>query len=86
MIDLDCGIAMARIEEWLDGELGLPISDAGWTFPTDGGSCQVRLEPLANRRLGQVQLERTRLVGEGDADALEAFYKLFTLRFLSAGG
>ncbi len=94
-LDLDCGIAYARIAAWLDDELALPRESGSWVFheanqPTrpehTGQTCRVSLEPLESRAFRNVSIERARLVAEGDAGALESFEKLFTLRFISAGG
>ncbi|MBP3867330.1 MAG: hypothetical protein J6D25_05920 [Eggerthellaceae bacterium] len=85
-INLDCGIAYARIASWLEDELALPRADGGWVYSCDQDSCSISLEPLESRTLGKIDLERTRLVAEGDPHALESFDKLFTLRFISAGG
>ena len=85
-IDLDCGIATHRIVSWLDDELRLPHDERGWVFTERQCTCIVQVEPLANRQIGPLSLERTRLVTQGDAEALAAFEKLFTLRFVSTGG
>ncbi len=85
-LDLDCGIAYARIAAWLDGELALPREDGCWLFRDDLQTCRITLETLESRTFRRVSIERTRLVAEGDAGALESFDRLFTLRFISAGG
>ena len=85
-IDLDCGIATQRIVTWLEDELALPAYGEGWGFSVEGSTCIVTVQPLEARRLGTVRLERTRLIASGDEEALEEFSKLFTLRFISAGG
>ena len=90
MLDFDCGIAYTRIASWLDDELRLPRHDGTWLYkpkpPNDQGSCIIRLEPLESRALGAIALERTRLTARGNAEALASFERLFTLRFISAGG
>ena len=85
-LDLDCGIATARITQWLDDELCLPRIHGAWVFSDQGRICRIEAIPLASRMLGQVAIERTHLVAHGDSEALSSFYKLFTLRFISAGG
>lgn len=85
-IDLNCSISYARIASWLDDELALPQKHGQWIYSTDGQVCQIALERLENCALGNISLERTRLVAEGEPGALAAFDKLFTLRFVSAGG
>lgn len=85
-LDVDCGISHARIASWLDDELALPRSGEGWIFSEENGSCLVKVTPLESRVFGTIALERTRLIASGDAEALAAFEKLFTLRFISAGG
>ena len=85
-LDLDCGIAYTRIASWLDGELDLTQEDGHWVFDDNGKMCLISLEPLEKRAFPHVSIERTHLVAEGDAGALAAFEKLFTLRFISAGG
>ena len=93
-MDLDCGIPRARIVAWLDNELALPavpsvpVEQGRWIFrAADGGeTCRIALEPLGERTLGGLSLERTRLRADGDEGAVAAFARLFTLRFASAGG
>ena len=85
-LDLDCGIATSRITSWLDDELGLPCSDCCWTFSEHHRTCLVQVEPLESRTFGTISLERTRLIAHGDSEAVESFNRLFTLRFISAGG
>ena len=85
-LDLDCGIACTRIASWLDDDLTLSYAEGSWTYTAQGQSCRIALEPLENRTLGHVSLERTHLTAQGDPDALAEFEKLFTLRFISAGG
>ena len=85
-LDLDCGISHARIASWLDGELGLPRTKSGWTFSLGNRTCLVEVSPLESRVLGTIALERAHLTASGDDEALAAFEKLFTLRFISAGG
>lgn len=85
-IDLDCGIAYARIASWLDDELALPRERECWVYALGDQACTITLEPLEDRLLGAVRLERSHLVALGNHDALASFEKLFTLRFISAGG
>ena len=86
VLDLDCGIAYARIAAWLETELRVPYVEGAWLFTSDGCACRVQIEPLESRPLGSVKLERTRLRASGDPEALARFGRLFTLRFVSAGG
>lgn len=83
---LDCGIACRRIVSWLDDELHLACDGGIWTFAFDGGMCRITASPLPSRTLGMVSLERTLVTFEGDPPATDEFYRLFTLRFISAGG
>ena len=85
-IDLDCGIAYSRIEAWLRDELALPFDDNAWTFEHAGESCRIQIASLEPRSLGSVSLERCNLTANGDATAIDVFDRLFTLRFMSAGG
>ena len=86
-MDLDCGIAYRRIAAWLDDELALPRNDEGaWEFTCEEGFCTVTLTECEPRMAGPISLERTRLQADGDDAALERFNRLFTLRFVSAGG
>ena len=85
-IDLDCGISYARIASWLDDELVLPRERECWIYALGMQTCAIALEPLEDRPLGAVHLERSHLTVHGDPDALVSFEKLFTLRFISAGG
>ena len=86
VLDLDCGISYERISSWLDDELNLAREGQGWVFRTGSGTAIVRADSLESRSIGPVSLERTHLVARGDSDALDAFERLFTLRFISAGG
>ena len=86
VIDLDCGIAAYRLRTWLDEELALPRCAAGWNYTEGASSCRVRLEPMERSSWGPVSIERTRLLAHGAPEALASFHRLFTLRFLSAGG
>ena len=83
---LDCGIQLARIKAWLDDELVLACADDVWTFVHDDSSCRITLTPLESRELGRVSIERTELTVEGSGKAQDEFMRLFTLRFISAGG
>ena len=85
-IDLDCGIAYSRIEAWLRDELALPFDDGTWIFEHANESCRIQIAPLEPRSLGSVSLERCNLTANGSAAAIDAFDRLFTLRFMSAGG
>ena len=57
-----------------------------YEFPTGETCCMVTLTPLENRSVGKVTLERTHLRVEGTKEAVDSFMRLFTLRFISAGG
>ncbi len=81
-MELDCGIAKARIDAWLDDELCLE----GRVFNCEGKTCTVATAALESRPLGAIKLERTSLHVEGEPQAVEEFMRLFTLRFMSAGG
>lgn len=85
-IDLDCGIAHSRIETWLRDELALPTTGGGWLFEHESAMCHISIAPLEPRSLGTMALERCNLLASGDAAAVDAFGRLFTLRFMSAGG
>ena len=83
---LDCGIQKARIDAWLADELALAYADGRWLFHCNGATCSVATVELENRVLGAFSLERTELRAEGGPVAIEEFMRLFTLRFMSAGG
>ena len=83
---LDCGIKRSRLATWLDEELRLPRDEDGWVFQFGGGTCRIELNPLQDRTLGCVSIERTELAAEGDGVAVSELSRLFTLRFASAGG
>ena len=86
-MQLDCGIREERIVAWLSGELALPRrDDATWVFTCADGCCRVSTSPLPARALGALSLDRTLLAIEGDPPAIEELMRLFTLRFISAGG
>lgn len=85
--ELDCGIAMRRIAGWLKDELCLSSAESGrYLFTNNNATCSVHIAPLENRSFGTLELERTHMRIEGDLLAVEAFMRLFTLRFISAGG
>lgn len=85
-MELDCGIRRGRIVGWLRDELALACEGGAWTFVHGGSTCRVSTEELGNRELGKVSLDRTALRVEGDQQAVDEFMRLFTLRFISAGG
>ena len=88
-ISLDCGIAYARIESWLETELPTTVAtgeDGSWIFEASGETCRIRIEPLQPRTYGPIALERTLLTVDGAKPAVDEFQRLFTLRFCSAGG
>ncbi|MBO4365451.1 MAG: hypothetical protein J5804_04065 [Eggerthellaceae bacterium] len=86
-VKLDCGIAHARLEAWLVDELALSKDDASmWVFENGNASCIVALSHLEDRKLGSFSFERTQVLVDGESAAVAAFMKLFTLRFVSAGG
>lgn len=85
-IDFDCGIKLERITSWLSDELALPASDGGWVFSQGPHTCLIQASPLEARTLATVSIERTHLTAHGDPEALTVLEKLFTLRFISAGG
>ena len=85
--DLDCGIAPARIFAWLQDELALSQDPGGaYIFECAGQRCSATATPLGKSVSGGIALERTRLVMEGSAQAVDELMRLFTLRFMSAGG
>ena len=59
----------------------VPVS-SGFAF----SGCRIAITPLESRRMAGLGLPQTRVVFEGEAAAVSAVYKLFLLRFLSAGG
>ncbi|MBQ9042433.1 MAG: hypothetical protein IJ111_06420 [Eggerthellaceae bacterium] len=85
-MELDCGIQRKRIVGWLRDELALSCEGQAWVFEADGKACHITADELESRRLGTVNLDRTLVTIEGDEAAAEAFMRLFTLRFMSAGG
>ena len=85
-MELDCGIAKRRIDAWLDDELVLDCDGECRVFRFAGEACVVSTHALEGRPLGSIELERTNLCVEGDTQAVEEFMRLFTLRFVSAGG
>lgn len=85
-MELDCGIAKARIDGWLDDELALPCEGGRRIFFFEGESCVVSTRTLAGRSYGPYVLDRTGLEVDGQVGAVEEFMRRFTLRFMSAGG
>lgn len=63
-----------------------PEGARSYEFPAGESCCMVTLTPLENRSVGKVTLERTHLRVEGTQEAVDSFMRLFTLRFISAGG
>lgn len=59
----------------------LPV-ESGFAFP----GCRVAVTALESRRMAGLALPQTRVAFEGEAAAVSAVYRLFLLRFLSAGG
>ena len=57
-------------------------SETGFTFR----ECRVTVTALEPRRVAGMALPRTRVVFEGEEQAVSAVYRQFLLRFLSAGG
>ena len=86
-LDLDCGIAPARILPWLEDELALSRDAGGaYVYESDGQTCTIEVTPMGRDFSRPFALERTRLVITGTEEAVDAFMRLFTLRFISAGG
>ena len=56
--------------------------ESGFVFP----GCRVVVTALDSRRMAGLALPQTRVVFEGEDAAVSAVYRLFLLRFLSAGG
>ena len=56
--------------------------ESGFAFP----GCRVGVTALEPRRMAGLALPQTRVVFEGEDAAVSAVYRLFLLRFLSAGG
>ena len=50
------------------------------------GDCRVTVTALEPRRMAGLALPQTRVVFEGEDTSVSAVYRLFLLRFLSAGG
>lgn len=50
------------------------------------GDCHVTVTALEPRRMAGLALTQTQVVFEGEDAAVNAVYRLFLLRFLSAGG
>lgn len=85
-VELDCGIAKARIDSWLDDELALACEGDRRVFSFKGERCVVSTRELERRSYGPIKLDRTGLAVEGQDGAVEEFMRLFTLRFMSVGG
>ena len=85
-VELDCGIQNARIAAWLNDEISLTHLDDRWLFEDGGQTCTIALSRLENRTIGRLDLERTLVTVEGSQQSIDVFYRMFTLRFISAGG
>ena len=89
LFDLDCAIEHKRIAAWLDDELALPRTVDGWAFQQGDAACSIEVRDSGTHAIaGNAGLEvnRSRLIAAGESLAVEAFYHLFVLRFISAGG
>ena len=60
----------------------LPKKETAFVFE----DCRVTVTVLEPRRMAGLALPQTRVAFEGEAAAVSAVYRLFLLRFLSAGG
>ena len=88
-LDLDCGIALNRIATWLDADLACPRNGDAWHFQNEEAACTIELTDLGSHALSThdaMQVQRTRLLATGNAQAIESFCHQFVLRFISAGG
>ena len=88
-LDFDCGIDSARITGWLDDGLALPRTGGAWDFHCGGAVCSITVDDLGAHCIdahGRLKVKRSRLQANGDEAAVEAFYRQFVLRFISAGG
>ena len=67
---------------WISALSDMLISTAAYAHLQD--------DPLLKKhdevKFGSIALERTLVTINGDSEAIEEFYRLFTLRFISAGG
>lgn len=71
-----------RITAFFHAQPGAVPVEAGFTLP----GCRISITALESRRMAGLGLPQTRVVFEGEAAAVSAVYRLFLLRFLSAGG
>lgn len=77
------GISAARALEFFETQRDVMNTGEG-EFVYD--SCRIRITELPEQQLGSLRFNRTELVMEGEAEALELIHRRFMLRFLSAGG
>lgn len=74
------------LSRWLDDELNLAyLGEGTWIFE-NAGECSIALSKLPPRSFKHLELERTRMQVIGPENVVAEFYRLFELRFLSAGG
>lgn len=71
-----------RISAFFQEQPGSVPVESGYTFP----GCHIAVTALESRRMAGLALPRTKVVFEGEDAAVSAVYRLFLLRFLSAGG
>ena len=71
-----------RITAFFQEQPGAVPMESGFVFP----GCRVSVSALNSRRMAGLALPQTQVVYEGEDAAVSAVYRLFLLRFLSAGG
>ena len=82
MIDENWAVAPERVQAFFAEFPGAVATVDG--FRIDG--CQIRLTAVDGTLMGKWAMKRTRIQMEGPEEAVQAIYRNFFLRFLSAGG
>ena len=75
-------IAPERVRAFFAEQPDAVVSKNGFRF----SGCRVILTPASGTLLGKWTMPHTIIRFEGDEEAVEAVYRRFFLRFLSAGG
>lgn len=82
-IQEDWTLSMTRIVEYLQGfEQAMRISETHFEI----GGCEVRLQPLEDRRIANYAFPRTLVTFSGEKREVECLHRKFMLRFLTLGG
>jgi len=80
--DENWAIGIDRVRAFFRDQADVREEDGLFIF----GSCTIALIPQTAKAMNKWQIPRTQLIFEGDESDVQAIYRRFFLRFLSAGG